>query len=52
MSTRADPTLIGGFVVGAVASNAIAEDSELYYRVSNTLDELAAAARSIRGLAD
>ncbi len=36
----------------AVASNAIAEDSELYYKVGNTLDELAAAARSIRSLAD
>lgn len=36
----------------AVARNAIAEDSELYYKVGNTLDELAGAARAIRGLAD
>ena len=36
----------------AAARDAIAEDSELYYKVTNALDELAAAARSIRGLAD
>ena len=36
----------------AVVKDDIAEDSELYYKLGNTLDELAAAARSIRGLAD
>ncbi len=36
----------------AVAKNAIAEDSELYYSVVNTLRELAAAASSIRILVD
>ncbi len=35
-----------------VAKNAIAEDSELYYSVVNTLRELAAAAGSIRILVD
>ncbi|MHC4697190.1 MAG: MlaD family protein [Planctomycetota bacterium] len=36
----------------AGARTVISEDSELYYKVGNTLDELAAGARSIRGLAD
>jgi paraquat-inducible protein B len=36
----------------AVARNAISEDSELYNKLNNTLDELSAASRSIRILAE